>query len=153
MLRLEKEKLETSVEAKNEKLMFFAVQMAHKNEILTDIKNELKTGFDSSDSNTGKLINKLDRELKNEDYWADFSVYFNVVDQNFITSFQKEYPNLTTNDLRICSLIRMKLSNKEIATLCNISTRGVEQSKYRLKKRLNLQKSDDLIRFISLYKS
>jgi DNA-binding NarL/FixJ family response regulator len=47
----------------------------------------------------------------------------------------------------------MNLSNKEIASLCNISSRGVEQSKYRLKKRLDLDKNEDLTRFISLYKS
>jgi DNA-binding CsgD family transcriptional regulator len=47
----------------------------------------------------------------------------------------------------------MNLSNKEIASLCNISSRGVEQSKYRLKKRLELVKDEDLSRFISQYKS
>ncbi len=153
MLRLEKEKLETSIEAKNSKLMFFAIQMAHKNEILSNIKNELKAVSELNGNKTGKLVNKLDRELKNENYWEDFNLYFNRVDQHFVKSIQKEYPNLTSNDIRMCSLIRMNLSNKEIASLCNISSRGVEQSKYRLKKRLGLDKDEDLPRFISLYNS
>ena len=153
MLRMEKEKLETSIEAKNSKLMFFAVQMAHKNEILTNIKEELKDNSDVSANKTGKLINKLDRELKNGDYWEDFNIYFNRVDQDFVHSIQRDYPALTSNDIRMCSLIRMNLSNKEIASLCNISSRGVEQSKYRLKKRLELVKDEDLSRFISQYKS
>jgi len=153
MLRLEKEKLETSIEAKNSKLMFFAIQMAHKNEILTNIKNELKATSELNGNKTGKLVNKLDRELKNENYWEDFTLYFNHVDQHFVKSIQKDYPNLTSNDIRMCSLIRMNLSNKEIASLCNISSRGVEQSKYRLKKRLGLDKDENLSRFISLYKS
>lgn len=153
LLRLEKEKLETSVEAKNSKLLFFAVQMAHKNEILTKIKNELKTISETSNVKTTSLVNTLDRELKNENYWEDFNLYFNRVDQHFVKSIQKEYPALTSNDVRLCSLMRMNLSNKEIASLCNISSRGVEQSKYRLKKRIGLPKEEDLSKFILLYNS
>lgn len=153
MLRLEKEKLETSIEAKNSKLMFFAIQMAHKNEVLSNFKTELQEASDSKSNKTRKLINKIDRELKNENYWDDFNVYFNRVDQHFVKSIQGDFPALTSNDIRMCSLVRMNLSNKEIASLCNISSRGVEQSKYRLKKRLDLDKNEDLTRFISLYQS
>jgi len=76
-------------------------------------------------------------------------MYFNEVDKDFIQSLVQKHPSLTSNDLRICSLIRLNLNTKEIASLLNISIRGAEQSRYRLKKRLGLEKEDNLIKYIT----
>jgi ligand-binding sensor domain-containing protein/DNA-binding CsgD family transcriptional regulator len=153
ILQLQNEKLATEVEAKNSKLMFSSVQMAHKNEILTEVKKDLINLQKTPENNLRPLVRKLDRELKNEDYWEEFNLYFNEVDQRFIDKILEKYPELTKNDLRLCSLLRMNLSTKEIASLLNISTRAVEQSRYRLKKRLNLDKEEDLSKFITCFNS
>ena len=63
-----------------------------------------------------------------------------------------KHPNITQNDLRLCTLLRLNLSTKEIAALLNISIRGVEQSRYRLKKRLDLEGAEDLVKYISTIK-
>lgn len=149
IMQLQNEKLETEVEAKNSKLMFSSVQMAHKNEILSELKESLMTFEQKPKDNFRSLIRKLDYELENEDYWKEFNMYFNEVDQKFLDRMIKMHPMLTTNDLRICSLLRMNLSTKEIASLLNISIRTVEQNKYRLKKRLKLDKNQDLLKYIS----
>ncbi|MEL7535142.1 MAG: hypothetical protein AAFN10_27815, partial [Bacteroidota bacterium] len=80
------------------------------------------------------------------------NLYFNEVDKDFLQSLQATHPELTQNDLRICSLIRINLTTKEIASLLNISVRGVEQSRYRLKKRLGLEAKDNLQRYIVEFK-
>jgi streptogramin lyase/DNA-binding CsgD family transcriptional regulator len=153
ILQLQNEKLATEVETKNSKLMFSSVQMAHKNEILTEVKKDLIDLQKTPEKDTRSLVRKLDSELKNEDYWKEFNLYFNEVDQKFIDKIIEKYPELTKNDLRLCSLLRMNLSTKEIASLLNISTRAVEQSRYRLKKRLKLDKSEDLSKFITSFNS
>ncbi|MCB9351419.1 MAG: two component regulator propeller domain protein [Lewinellaceae bacterium] len=153
ILQLRNEKLATEVEAKNSKLMFSAVQMAHKNEILADVKNDLQELKQEPEANLRALVRKLERELMSEDYWEEFNVYFNQVDQHFIQSILEKHPELTQNDLRLCSLLRINLSTKEIASLLNISSRGVEQSRYRLKKRLGLGTEDDLSRYITMFNS
>ena len=153
ILQLQNEKLATEVEAKNSKLMFSSVQMAHKNEILTEVKKDLIDLQKTPEKNLRSLVRKLDGELQNEDYWKEFNLYFNEVDQKFIDKIVEKYPELTKNDLRLCSLLRMNLSTKEIASLLNISTRAVEQSRYRLKKRLKLDKSKDLSKFITSFNS
>jgi len=91
----------------------------------------------------------LDRELEGEDYWKEFNLYFEQVDKEFVKNIQHKHPKLTQNDLRICSLIRLNLSTKEIASLLNVSIRAVEQSRYRMKKRLELTTTDDLVKYIS----
>lgn len=151
ILQLRNDKLATEVNAKNSKLMFFAVQMAHKNEILTNIKNELQGK--EGNQQVGQLVRMLDRELESEDYWKEFNLYFNQVDQDFVKSILDKHPKLTQNDLRLCTLMRINLSTKEIASLLNVSTRAVEQSRYRLKKRLSLKNDDDLLTYISSFKS
>jgi ligand-binding sensor domain-containing protein/DNA-binding CsgD family transcriptional regulator len=148
LLQLQNEKLASEVEAKTSKLMFSAVQIAHKNEILADLKQDLLT----SNAELKPLVRKLDLELRNEDHWQEFDIYFNQVDQDFFQSLLAKHPELTKNDLRTCSLIRINLSTKEIAFLLNISTRAVEQGRYRLKKRLGLEKEDDLNKYITGFK-
>lgn len=148
-LALRNENLKTEVEAKNSKLMFSAVQMAHKNEILTKIKKELRAFQKAPDTKLlRQLILMLNQELKSEDYWEEFNLYFNQVDQNFTQAILKKHPKLTKNDLRMCTLLRINLNTKEIASLLNVSVRGVEQSRYRLKKRLGLDREADLVKYI-----
>jgi ligand-binding sensor domain-containing protein len=151
ILQLQNEKLATEVDAKNSKLMFSSVQMAHKNEILTEVKKGIIDSQKKPEKNLRSLVRKLDSELQNEDYWKEFNLYFNEVDQKFIDKIVEKYPELTKNDLRLCSLLRMNLSTKEIASLLNISIRAVEQSRYRLKKRLKLVKGEDLSKFITSF--
>ncbi|HKK78982.1 MAG TPA: triple tyrosine motif-containing protein, partial [Phaeodactylibacter sp.] len=153
LLRLKNEKLAAEIDAKTSKLMFSTVQMAHKNEILTGLKDDLLKIQQQSGAPLGRMVRKLDAELRNEDHWKDFDIYFNQVDQDFFQSLLIKHPALTQNDLRLCSLIRINLSTKEIAFLLNISTRAVEQGRYRLKKRLELSKEEDLNKYITGFKT
>ncbi len=148
ILQLKNEKLSTEIEAKNSKLMFSSVQMAHKNEILNEVKTDLLAAQKSPEKSLRSLVRKLDIEIQNEDYWKEFNLYFNEFDQNFIKKLRASYPDLTKNDLRLCSLLRIDLSTKEIASLLNVSLRAVEQSRYRLKKRIGLPKGENLVKFI-----
>jgi DNA-binding CsgD family transcriptional regulator len=149
ILQLKNENLATEVEAKNSKLMFFSAQMAHKNELLTELKAKLVSFGKNPKDNFRALIRQLDHELINEDYWNEFNLYFNEVDKKFLDRIIKIHPGLTKNDLRLCSLLRMNLSTKEIASLLNITVRAVEQSRYRLKKRMNLGKEQDLLSYMA----
>ncbi len=153
LLRLKNEKMAAEIEAKTSKLMFSTVQMAHKNEMLTGLKDDLLKLQQQSGAPLGGVVRKLDAELRNEDHWKDFDIYFNQVDQDFFQSLLAKHPALTQNDLRLCSLIRINLSTKEIAFLLNISTRAVEQGRYRLKKRLELGKEEDLNKYITGFKT
>ncbi len=149
LLQLQNEKLASELEAKTSNLMYSSVQIAHKNEILTDLKEKLLKVQKETGAPVTPIIQTLNHELKNEDHWKEFDLYFNQVDKDFIQSLREKHSELTPHDLRMCSLIRINLSTKEIAYLLNVSTRAVEQGRYRLKKRLGLGKEEDLIRYIT----
>lgn len=147
ILHLKNKHLETEVETKNSKLMFSTVQMAHKKEILTGIKQQLEKSKDNP-KEMRQVKRMLNQELEGEDYWNEFNLYFEQIDKSFVKKIQKKHPKLTSNDLRLCSLIRLNLNTKEIASLLNISGRGIEQARYRLKKRLELETGEDLVKYI-----
>lgn len=149
ILRLQNEKLASEVEAVNSKLFYSTTQMAHKNEILTQVKEEIQELSQDEGQDARQLIRMLNRELEGENYWKEFNLYFNQVDKDFIQTLSSRHPALTSNDLRLCALIRLNLTTKEIASLLNISVRGVEQGRYRLKKRLELGSGANLMKYIS----
>ncbi|MGB0429709.1 MAG: carboxypeptidase-like regulatory domain-containing protein, partial [Bacteroidia bacterium] len=152
ILAYKNKELREELETKNTKLMYSAVQNAAKNEVLNELKAQL-TVVKSQTENDGikKVIKTLNRELKNENYWKTFNTYFNEVDQNFIHEFLQKHGELTQNDQRLVALIRLNLSTNEIASLLNISVRGVEQSKYRLKKKIGLEKELNLVLYIQKF--
>ena len=77
-----------------------------------------------------------------------FETYFDEVHDEFFKRLKEKYPQLSPNDLRLCAYIRMNFSTKEIATLLNISYRGVEISRYRLRKKLILPRDKNLSTFL-----
>ena len=79
-------------------------------------------------------------ELSQKDYWDQFQLTFNQVHQDFVHKLQVHHPQISATDSRLCYFIRMGFSNAEIANILNITVNGVEQSKYRLKKKLGLDK-------------
>lgn len=153
ILTLKNENLESDVKSKNSKLLFSSAMIARNQELLNAIKEDLlnKTSTDEK-SQIRSAIKKIDIELKNEDYWQEFQMYFDQVDKNFINSIIEKHPDLTRNDLRLCGLLRLNLSSKEIASLLNISIRGVEKGRYRLKKRMELSSDTDLSTYVLNFK-
>jgi DNA-binding NarL/FixJ family response regulator len=84
----------------------------------------------------------------NEEDWAQFSQHFDEVHNNFLRNLKKLFPDLTTTDLKLCAYLRINLTTKEIAQSMGISVRGVETSRYRLRKKLNIAGETPLYDFL-----
>ena len=155
ILVLKNEKLAQTVDFKNSQLSAALVQAAHKNESLESLKSLLSKLTEQS-KNTGSLDNKaihgifrkIDNELDSEDYWSLFQVNFDQVHHRFSSVLAELYPKLSSNDLRVCSLVRIGLANREIAQIQNVSIGAIEKSKYRIKKKMKLAESIDLSHYL-----
>ena len=99
-----------------------------------------------------KLYNRLrslmESTLNNQADWVQFETYFNSAYHNFMDRLRQQYTDITAGDLRICCLLRMNLSTKEIASLMNVSVRAIELRRYRLRKRLSLDGDTNLVDFL-----
>jgi DNA-binding CsgD family transcriptional regulator len=154
IVELKNESLKNEVKLKSKQLANTAMALVKKNETLTELKKELlqhKDGFNNYYS-FKKLLKKVDGSIAHQDEWKIFEYNFNQVHEEFFNQLKKQHPQLTHKDLKICAYIRMNLSTKEIASLLNISIRGVETNRYRLKRKLNLDNDNSLASYLQYFK-
>jgi len=134
------------LEHKTKELTTHALHLAKKNEVLNDIKEKAKAAKAKAIGNGGyqTLIQTINFDLQDDNNWENFSKYFKEVHKGFNAKAQQQFPNITSNDLRLMALIKMNLSSKEIANILNISADGVKKARQRLRKKMDLDPTDSL---------
>lgn len=157
ILTLQTEKLESELTVKSKELAVSTMTIIKKNEILVSIKEELinqKTALGSQYPNKyyDKLIRLLDDNLSSEDDWAIFQTNFDRIHENFFRNLHITYPEFTSTDLRFCAYLRLNLSSKDIAHLMNISLKGVEMARSRIRKKIGIPSSKSLTEFMIEFK-
>ena len=153
IIRMRNDKLREGIKQKDKELANSTMQMLHKNELLISLRDELKklaelTGEDSNKHDVIRLVRGINKEIDNEKQWHVFETHFESVHEEFLNRIKSAYPQLTPRELKLCAYLRMNISSKEISVLMNISTRGVEISRYRLRKKLAITRETNLTDFI-----
>ncbi|KXX69546.1 hypothetical protein [Flammeovirga sp. SJP92] len=142
---LEQENAKELLELKQEQLLQYMEIINRKDAFLSKVK----TALDKMRNNeSNKWSAMIDEEINQERKDVLFSNLFSEVQQDFIKNITEAYPKLTANDIRILSFIRINLSNREISNLMNITPRSLDTSRYRLRKKINLEQGEDLNKFI-----
>lgn len=141
IVALQNEKLEADINFQNSELATSAMHLVKKGELLSKIKTELS--HVSKGIESPKVVNEIKKITKalNEDdnmdkEWEHFAKHFDKVHSDFLVALKDKHPTITPNELKLSAYLRMNLSTKEIAQLMNISVRGVEIGRYRLRKKL-----------------
>ena len=150
MNHLEKERLIQEINLKRKELANSTMMAARKNEVLMEIQGELnkdKNKF-SNEYRLKHIMSKINRAIKDKDEWKVFETNFNELHEDFFKDLLDKYPNLSNKDLKLCSYLKMNLTSKEIAPLIGISVRGVEVHRYRLRKKMDLDSSENLTNFL-----
>ena len=145
IIKLQNDHLERDVAEKNRELAVSTMSLIKKNEFLTSIKEKLK---ESDSTKVKAVIKTIDRDISEGGNWKFFKEAFNNADKDFFNKIKKAHPELTSNDLKLCAYLRLNLSSKEIAPLLNISVKSVEIKRYRLRKKMNLDRNINLTDYI-----
>ncbi|MBW2961978.1 helix-turn-helix and ligand-binding sensor domain-containing protein [Mesonia aestuariivivens] len=150
LAELEKKQLREQLDSKRRELATYAASMAKKEEILSQLEKEInKEEIKKEHSKLYDRLNKFkENQSHSEDDWKLFERNFNEVHDEFFKNLQKKFPELTPKDLNLCAYLKMNLSSKEIAPLIGITYRSVELHRYRLRKKLNLDKKENLVKFL-----
>jgi DNA-binding CsgD family transcriptional regulator len=74
--------------------------------------------------------------------WNVFEERFSDVHQNFFVTLQNRFPSLTGKERKLCALLRLNLTTKEIAAITHQNINAVEVARTRLRKKLNLSNTD-----------
>ena len=151
--KLKAEKTELELASKKRELVSTTLNLVKKNETITQIKERLieikKQANDSTlNQKIQKLIQKLQHEEIQDEGWEQVMFHFNQLHREFFERLKTNYPQLTPKDLKMCAYLRMNLSTKEMTSLLNVTTRGVEASRYRLRKKFDLTKEENLTEFL-----
>lgn len=153
LIKLRNEKLRNEVSHKSKELANSTMSIIKKNEFLLDLKKILvkqkeELGSRYPDKYFNHLSNKIEENISSHDDWQLFETNFERAHEQFLHKIKEQYPDLTSKDLRLCAYLRMNLSSKEIAPLLGISVRGVENHRYRLRKKMHLEHDEKLIDLI-----
>lgn len=153
---LREENLKAELKHKTAELINSTLNLTRKNEMLMEIKKEaismgnaIKEGdlVDMRRKNL-RLINKIDTNIEQDKALKDFQSNFDALHHNFFSVLEKQFPGLNKKEKMLCAYIRTNMISKEIAPLLNLSVRGVEITRYRLRKKLNLNEKDSLYEFL-----
>jgi DNA-binding CsgD family transcriptional regulator/ligand-binding sensor domain-containing protein len=151
--RIKSEKLKGEIDFKEKEFASLTLHILKKVELLTDIKEQLirirqtKKVVDI-EKKLQNLIEKVDGDIENEDSWREFASHLEQVHSSFLERLLSKHPDLTEKEQRLCAYIRAGLASKDIAYLMNLSSRSVDNIRYKLRQRLQLSSSDNLSDYI-----
>jgi DNA-binding CsgD family transcriptional regulator len=152
IIRLQNEKLQSEIQLKNTELASTTFNLVQKGEMLMKVKEEFvrmrKSSEIDKDSDDYRKILRMLGDDKMKKNWEQFAVHFDKVHSNFLVSLKSTYPYLTASDLKLCAYLRLNLTSKEIAQIMNITIKGVELGRHRLRKKLGIQPEVNLVNFL-----
>ena len=157
IMQLEKDNLEHELQHKSQEMANLMINFVRKNEILTEIRTDLSKvmstlrGDNTKESKQLLLLvrNKIESNIQGDEVLKRIEDQFDLVHNNFMKTLREKHPDLSSNERMMCAYLKMNLSTKEIAPLLNISVRGVETIRYRLRKKFNLEREESLTDYIN----
>jgi len=146
--------LKDTLEIKNKQLAINTLRLIKKTEFENSILPRLKAIADESDDKNKKKIKQLVQSIKINShslFWDEFEKSFIEVNTSFYKYLNENYPDLSKNEKKLAAFIKLNMNTKDIAAILNISIRGVETARYRLRKKLKLEKDKNIYKFIQQF--
>ncbi|MEC3965456.1 tetratricopeptide repeat protein [Muricauda sp. SYSU M86414] len=149
---LKVEQLNTEIKSRERDLSDFAIRLTQDQDWAKALANQLSSIKQADGKEREALIEELDHTIANKiSVDTDTREFFDRLDKlsnTFYSKLTQNYPDLSKNEIRLCSLIRLKIESRSIASLQNITLASLNTSRYRLRKKLNLSENTDLDLFI-----
>jgi tetratricopeptide (TPR) repeat protein len=145
--RLRAEQLQQQLERKNAELAAQALSLARQAELLGAFRNDLRTIVrKSNDPAMGmKAVKEKLEELPCESIdWTKFEAEFQVAHPEFRNKLLERYPTLTKMEIKICSMLKLRLTSSDIATLFCLSDRSVESHRYNIRRKLGISSRENI---------
>ena len=155
--KLKEAELSQELTFKSKELTSYTVNFIQKSELFEELKTELKQLRKARPDEVGKKINSLtrlvDQHTNIDRDWEEFRRFFEDVHHDFLEKLRDNYPDLTQGELKLCALLKLKMNMKEAASILGISPESVKTARYRLRKKLGLNKEDDLVDFMQNFEA
>lgn len=147
----ENEKSRVIIDAGKKELTNMALSLMKSEKLINDLKSEIEKFADSKTHSANDLAEFLDSMKKtgfSQKSWVEFEERFNQINNRFISRLYSDFPALSPSEIRLCALIRLQLSSKEIAVMSHRSLRTIEYTRNNIRKKLGLKTTDNLAAFL-----
>ena len=153
--RQQQQLLESELSAKSKELATLTLNVLAKEKTIENLKDSIYSkkrqgGITPKDMDL--LLKQLESTKGDTEFWEMYQKNFDLIHEHFFRNLRERYPQLTPSDLKFCGLLRLNLSTKDIAKFTNLTVRGVETARYRLRKKLALPEKVSLIEFLIDFK-
>lgn len=149
LLRVKSEKLEQELEYKSKELTALALQIAQKNEVLNVLLQTIDNSQSLEITNVNSLRSHIVNSMNVGKSWEHFEKQFKLVHFDFIERLSRLYPNLSPGELKVCALMKINLTTKEMSNILCQSERSIETYRYRIRKKLHLSGDKNLVSYLS----
>ena len=156
IVALKEEQLANELMMKNQELSNSIMNVIRKNEILIKIKESVASIYTLNSQKENSMVSRKLLELQNiiasnisyDNDWEKFEKNFDMANSDYLKHLTSKFTSLSIQEKKLCVFLKMGLTTKEIAPLLNISDRGVEISRYRLRKKMMLSRNECLTEFL-----
>ena len=150
-LELENVNLERELEFRTKELVTNVMYMARTSEFITSISEKLLKSKIYFTKDNQDVIHRIITELQSyidQDTWTEFELRFQQVHNDFYTKLNELYPDLTTNEKKLCAFLRLNMTTKEISAITYQSTNSIIVARSRLRKKLGIERDENLVSYL-----
>ncbi len=134
--------LEKDYELKNKELTTVVAGWVEMDKILEEVKSKITS------RKYKKALNIINTSLSGDRKLQKTLLDFNEQNPDFLLKLHQHHPNLTDNDTRLCSLLKMRLRSKDISAILNITISSVNKGRQRLRKKLQLKPQENIAAYL-----
>lgn len=154
--KIEKVLLKDDMELNNKKIVAKLAALIEKNELIENVINSLRKAKNTTSlSELKKSVSEISIELENSldnSLWETFESHFVKVYDSFYENIRREYPDISPSELKICALLRMNMTTKEISSMLKLTPGSVDVMRTRIRKKMNIQDSkENLVSILMKY--
>lgn len=135
----------------------YTLELDQKKAVLEKIKERIKQLYSDVDAATKtqlmSIVNTIQITRNDRKHWDHFKQYFENINPRFLKDLSAQFPCLTAKDLKYCCYLKMNMSNEDIRLILGINQESVRTHKYRLKKKMVLEKNQDLRHYLQAFAS
>jgi DNA-binding CsgD family transcriptional regulator len=144
-----KHQLENQIEIKNRELVYQAIQLSAKEEAILSIKDKIKNLNLSKEINSPILNEIQSNDSMNKNLWKEFELHFSETHPGFYKALMEKYPNLTSNEIKLCAYLKLNLNTKEIAMITQRSAHSIETMRSRIRQKMELPRDTNFSQILS----
>lgn len=148
------ESLQQSLEQKEGEMNFNVIALTQKNELLTELMNEIGDVLSAPSRKRTQLLratlSSMELRLRRGNELSNLSHQLVEIRDSLLKNLTQKFPTITANEIKLVKLLRLNLHSKQIADLLNISVHSAEIYRYRLRKKLNIPPHMSIVTYLQL---